>query len=95
MVDHPMLKVEGWNEIFIPIWVYGDGGAFQDRDSLLSIALGGVLGMGPTDDLFLLITSFVESCLAKLNHGDREETWVVLWARICWNLEILEIPLVC
>ena len=32
---HPMLLVDNWDSIFIPLWVFGDEVEYQDRDSLM------------------------------------------------------------
>eukprot|EP00973_Karenia_brevis_P033115 4569291-Karenia_brevis.AAC.2 len=37
---HPMLDVPNWKETFIPIWIHGDGGEFQQRDSVSVVSWG-------------------------------------------------------
>ena len=66
----------------IPLLVHGDGAAFQDRDSLMTISFSGVLKTGHIADSNLLYASYPKSCATK-------STWTTLWTWLAWDLNAL------
>lgn len=73
----------GWQQKTIPLLIHGDGAAYQDRDSLLTVSFSGLLKQGSTDECNLFLASFPKSATAKGADG----TWNTIWQWIVWDLQ--------
>ena len=62
---NPMVEVPDWQKLFTPIFVHGDGGEFQNRDSMVTLSFGGCLADGATIDSMMWFCSWAKSCTAK------------------------------
>ena len=73
-------------EKIIPLVLHGDGGEFQDRDSLNVVSFGGLLNKsGHCLDRLLLMGAWPKSCTVKGNDG----TWAAIWKVLVWSLNCL------
>jgi hypothetical protein len=61
-MSHPkfaaLRKIRDFERRCIPICIHGDAAEFQDRDSLMSVSVSGLLKEGCTLDTSLLLASF-------------------------------------
>ena len=89
LVHHPMLRVPGWQRIFNPIWVFGDGAEFGTHDSVTGTMFGSILGSdGPPLLSCFLCAAFTKSAsCTKKEHG--KDTWRVAWKRLAWSFNAL------
>lgn len=77
-----------WQRTTIPITLHGDGAAYQDRDSLMTVSLSGLLKGGTTEECSLFLASYPKSATSKSSQPG-EDTWMVLWRWIAWDLGCL------
>ena len=74
--EHPLLDIADWRKIAIPVALHADGAQFQERDSLLTISLKGLLfSRTSKKDAHMLIGSLPKSVSTK---GAVEELWAVV-----------------
>lgn len=81
--NHPMKRMRNFASKCIPLLIHGDGAAFHDRDSLVSVSISGLLKEGQTVDSNLLVASWPKSVACE------PDTWNVLWSWIVWDLKAL------
>ena len=85
---HPALSVEGYTRNCIPLWLHGDGVEYSQEQSLMTLTFGSCLATTNSMDSMFYIASFVKSVTATTaKHG--VDTWVELWAIICWSFQAL------
>ena len=77
--EHPLLDIDGWRNVAIPVVLHADGARFQERDNLLTISLKGLLFCRTSKkDAHMLIGSLPKSVSTK---AAVEELWaVVQWS---------------
>lgn len=85
---HPMLQVAGWKELFIPLWLHGDGVEYSENDSLQVYTCGSCLTSSNSMLTMLYISSFVKSVTCVMAaHG--ADTWNEAWVIINWSFQAL------
>jgi len=85
--QHPMTQVANWKNIFIPVFIFGDGVEFQTRDSLMAFVWGSLLTDMTTMDSTYLISAFPKSCTVKAEGPG--STWHELWKWIVWSFQAM------
>jgi len=74
--EHPLLDIADWRKVAIPVVLHADGAQFQERDSLLTISLKGLLFCRTSKkDAHMLIGSLPKSVSTK---AAVEELWAVV-----------------
>ena len=81
---HPMLSVDQWHDLFLPIAIHADAisclrSGRQGSKSCDVISWHGLLGKGSTMEVKHLITSVFKPCVS-------ENTKVDVWRAIVWSL---------
>lgn len=79
---HPMCLEKHWKEKTIPLFIHGDGVAFQNRDSIMVFSWGSLLGDKGSLEKHFLLASFPKSCT-------NAKTWPPLWKWLKWSFESL------
>ena len=82
--QNAILDQEDWAKICIPLVLHGDGARFQERDSLVTVSMKGLLG-----HQHLLLVAIPKLITASLKHGHTVDTWDVVWTHLCWSLTAL------
>ena len=81
---HPMTRIKGWKELFIPLWVHGDGVEFQSRDTLMVFSFGVLLNSMAAMDSSMLLGAVPKSCSLPCS-PESPGTWSPLWRWITWS----------
>ena len=76
--DHPAKKKGAQG---IPLLVHGDGARFQDKDSLLTVSMSGLLKQGSISDTNLILASWPKNSSIKGQCG----TWSEIWEWLVWD----------
>ena len=86
--EHPMLKVAGWEKLFIPMYIHGDGAEFvaKGRDALLVTSSSPVLGEGSSLLIKFLHWVWPKTVEAK-DDEDEEGSHLEHWRVMLWDLE--------
>ena len=80
--NHPMTRINDWQQKFVPLIIYGDGAAFARKDSLEVAAWSFLLAKAGTWS-----SKFVMACWVKSAEADA--TWATAWAKIMWSFACL------
>ena len=88
---HPMCDIEGWQDMFIPCFIHGDGVEYQNGDSLMVFHWGSLLSTQSSMQSSLLIGSWPKSCTATAKTAPEglPGTWLVIMKVLCWSLKAL------
>jgi hypothetical protein len=82
----PLIQRADFREKTIPLFLHQDGAAFQDRDSLDTLSMGGVLAENTqTLGKHFLLASWPKSCCVAGSDG----TWSKIWAWLLWSFTAL------
>lgn len=84
LVNHPMTRVPGWMDIFVPMWIHGDGVEFQSRDSLMVFSFGFLLNVMAALDSSMLLGAMPKSCTVPQD-TTCAGTWAPLWRWYVWS----------
>jgi hypothetical protein len=77
--EHPLLDIADWRKVALPVVIHADGAKFQERDSLLTISLKGLLfSRTSKKDAHMLIGSLPKSVSTK-------EAVEEIWAVVHWS----------
>ena len=82
LTGHPMCLEKHWKEKTIPLFIHGDGVAFQNRDTILVFSWGSLLGDKGSLEKHFLLANYPKSCT-------NEKTWPPLWKWLKWSFESL------
>ena len=82
LTGHPMYLEKHWKEKTIPLFIHGDGVAFQNRDTILVFSWGSLLGDKGSLEKHFLLANYPKSCT-------NEKTWPPLWKWLKWSFESL------
>eukprot|EP00969_Alexandrium_andersonii_P006061 263075-Alexandrium_andersonii.AAC.1 len=80
--EHPMMAKPDWNELGVPMVLYGDGAAFAKRDSLEVVAFSFLLARGSTWS-----TKYVLACFAK--SAELPGTWSAIFRVLLWSFRCM------
>ena len=89
LLGHPMLKVEGWRRIFVPLLVHGDGVRCSSRgNNLLVVSLGFLLSRNWSwMSVFMLALFTKHNRCYSIIHA--EDTWHTIWLYLCHGFKAL------
>ena len=76
-------------DVFKPLWLFGDGAEYQERDSIATVCFGGVCTEGVTLDTAIYIISWPERCAAKFRQGHAQDTWHRIYTRVVYCFKTL------
>ena len=82
---HPVLKQKGYKHHAIPIYLHGDGAAYQHNDSLVTVSFCGCMKEGEISDTNLFLVSWSKNICVKGKHG----TWDYIWEWLVWDFNQL------
>ena len=72
----------------VPMWIHGDAAEFQDRDSLMGIQYGSILGALSSCFANLFAACFPKSSTAK-GRSAADDTWLCLLEDLVWSFDAL------
>ena len=82
--QNPILDQEDWGTKRIPLCFHGDGARFQERDSLVTVSLKGLLG-----HQHLLLAAVPKLITCSTKQGHTADTWEEVWKYLCWSFAAL------
>ena len=91
LIGNPILSVDEFRDIFLPLLVHGDGVEFQTRDSLMVISMRSILTeIGGTATSQLLLAAIPKTCrvIAKKRSGGLD-TMHEIWKALAWSFACL------
>ena len=80
--NHPMCLEKHWKSKTIPLFIHGDGVAYQNRDTILVYSWGSFLGQMNSLKQHWLMGCYPKSCSLK-------STWGPMWKWFLWSFEAL------
>ena len=82
LVEHPLKKGQ-WKKKLHPLFLHGDGVAYESRDTLMTWSFGSVLASDkPTMEAHFLMACYPKSSTCN-------ETWPKVWDYLHWSFECL------
>lgn len=82
--QHPALQVPGYEKIFCPLWLHGDGVEYSDDDTLMVWTFGSVLTTTNSMLTMFYLASYVKAVTAvQAKHG--ADTWEEIWEVLAWS----------
>lgn len=79
--NHPVLQVPGFRKKTRPVTMHADGAQFQDRGSLTTLSVAGLLDDSAPVDKNLLVAAVPKECCAPGPEG----TWPTIWKHVVWS----------
>ena len=82
--QNPILDQEDWGTKCIPLCFHGDGARFQERDSLVTVSMKGLLG-----HQHMLLAAVPKLITCSTKQGHTADTWEEVWKHLCWSFAAL------
>jgi len=82
LYQNPVLDVDDYSSIAVPMLLHGDAASFQNRDSLMIYSMRSLLVDSPVFESQLLLAAIPKSC--TVNHGQMA-TWEHIWSLLSWS----------
>ena len=86
MTNNPVKDIPNYRSIVIPIFLHGDGVAYHQRDSLMTLSWGSMIA-----HLASVLSVFLMACWPK--SCTTANTWGPLLKAVCWSLYWLSLGL--